>query len=207
MDRDYRSYVGPPERYDLIAMQSFSLLGELGMRQHSNVLDVGAGSLRNGRLLIPLLDKKKYTGIEPNKWLIREGIKHEVGRSLVRIKRPRFLFQSDATNVGPSSIDFVLAQSIFSHTSSKLLRAWAEDISRVLKPGGRLLGTYFQGDRTVATKDWVYPRCTTFRPNDFSSILQDSGLAVRELPVKHPGRQTWFVASIIDPGEPPVNSR
>jgi len=86
-DPHYRAYVGPPEDYDLIAAMTFSLLTTLGLRQHHSLLDVGCGSLRIGRLLIPYLNRGKYFGIEPAEWLVAEGIKQELGETVVQIKR------------------------------------------------------------------------------------------------------------------------
>src|SRR6476660_10600545 len=85
----YRAYVGPPDDYDLISAMTFNLLTTLGLRQHNTVLDIGCGSLRAGRLLIPYLNIGNYTGIEPNKWLVSEGVQHETGQDQIRIKRPR----------------------------------------------------------------------------------------------------------------------
>ncbi len=91
-DAHYRAYVGPPEDYDLIAAMTFNLLTTLGLRQHHSLLDVGCGSLRIGRLLIPYLNRGKYFGIEPNEWLVEEGIRRELGEGLVQIKDPTFYF-------------------------------------------------------------------------------------------------------------------
>src|SRR5271169_3068223 len=78
-DAHYRAYVGPPEDYDLISAMTFNLLTSLGLRQNHALLDIGCGSLRCGRLFIPYLNAGNYTGIEPNQWLIDEGIRREVG--------------------------------------------------------------------------------------------------------------------------------
>ena len=96
-DPQYRAYVGPPEDYDLIAAMAFNLLTTLGLRQHHSLLDIGCGSLRIGRLLIPYLNRGKYFGVEPNEWLVDEGIRRELGETLVQIKRPTFFF-SDSPN-------------------------------------------------------------------------------------------------------------
>src|SRR5881275_994528 len=105
-DSHYRAYVGPPEDYDLIAAMTFNLLTTLGLRQHHSLIDIGCGSLRIGRLLIPYL----------NEWLVDEGIKRELGEALVRIKRPTFFFSDSPETVirAKLSFDFALAQSIFS---------------------------------------------------------------------------------------------
>src|SRR5438309_10445538 len=91
-DAHYRAYVGPPEDYDLIAAIAFNLLTTQGLRQHHTLLDVGCGSLRIGRWLIPYLNRGKYLGFEPNEWLVEQGIKRELGEALLEIKRPTFFF-------------------------------------------------------------------------------------------------------------------
>ena len=96
-DPQYRAYVGPPEDYDLIAAMAFNLLTTLGLRQHHSLLDIGCGSLRIGRLLIPYLNRGKYFGLEPNEWLVEEGIRRELGDTLVQIKQPTFFFPIQRT--------------------------------------------------------------------------------------------------------------
>src|ERR1017187_6689363 len=61
----YRAYVGLPERYDTLAVLQFKVLTDLGLREHHTVLDVGCGSLRLGRLLLPYLLPDRYVGVEP----------------------------------------------------------------------------------------------------------------------------------------------
>ena len=72
-DAHYRAYVGPPEDYDLIAAMTFNLLTTLGLRQHHSLLDVGCGSLRIGRLLIPYLNGINMSELSlTNGWFDRE---------------------------------------------------------------------------------------------------------------------------------------
>ena len=68
----YRAYVGPPHYYDLMAAMAFNLLTICGLREHHRVLDIGCGSLRMGRLLMPYLLAERDTGLEPNRWLVEE---------------------------------------------------------------------------------------------------------------------------------------
>src|SRR5207247_1444352 len=114
-DPHYRAYVGPPEDYDLIAAMTFNLLTTLGLRQHHSLLDVGCGSLRIGRLLIPYLNRGKYFGVEPNKWLVEEGIKRELGEDLVQIKYPTFFFTDSAEAVCEAKglFHFAVTEMIF----------------------------------------------------------------------------------------------
>jgi hypothetical protein len=202
-DRHYRAYVGPPEDYDLIAAMTFNLLTTLGLRQHHSLLDVGCGSLRIGRLLIPYLNRGKYFGLEPNKWLIEEGIEREVGQTLVQIKRPTFFFTEspDAIRQAKVSFDFAVAQSIFSHCGLYLSRGWLAAIAPSLSNDGALVATFLPGEEDSAQTGWIYPDCVNYRPATLERAAADANLRFEILDWKHP-RQTWalFAAPKFDSG-------
>lgn len=191
-DRHYRAYVGPPEDYDLVAAMTFNLLTTLGLRQHHSLLDIGCGSLRIGRLLIPYLNRGKYFGVEPNKWLVDEGIGRELGQTLVQIKRPRFFFSDSPETIteANSAFDFAVAQSIFSHCGLDLIKAWLSAISRSLAQDGALLATFLIGDEDSIRAGWIYPECVNYRPASLERAAKDVNLRFEILDWKHP-RQTW----------------
>lgn len=89
-EADYQAYVGGPGRYDRLSALQFSVLIDAGLRDDHRVCDVGCGSLRLGRLLIPFLKSHRYFGVEPNRWLIEDGFKRELGREILSIKHPQF---------------------------------------------------------------------------------------------------------------------
>jgi len=191
-DPHYRAYVGPPEDYDLIAAMAFNLLTTLGLRQHHSLLDVGCGSLRIGRLLIPYLNRGKYFGIEPNEWLVDEGISRELGKSLVEIKRPTFFFSDSPETIAQAKIsfDFALAQSIFSHCGLDLISGWLSAMSRSLAEDGALAATFLIGEEDSSQMGWVYPECVNYRPPTLARAAADVNLRFEILDWKHP-RQTW----------------
>ncbi len=191
-DAHYRAYVGPPQDYDLIAAMSFNLLTTLGLRQHHTLLDVGCGSLRIGRLLIPYLNPGHYFGIEPNEWLVQEGIEREIGESLLLIKRPKFFYSDspEALVLAKASVDFALAQSIFSHCGVDLISHWLAGISNFLAPAGALLATFLPSDKDSPLAGWTYPDCVTFRPDTLGRLANEAKLGFKVLDWKHP-RQTW----------------
>ena len=193
-DSHYRAYVGPPEDYDLIAAMTFNLLTTLGLRQHHSLLDVGCGSLRIGRVLIPYLNHGKYFGVEPNEWLVREGIKRELGEALLEIKRPTFFFSDspDAIAQANTSFDFVLAQSIFSHCGLDLIKNWISAISRSLAQNGALIATFLIGEKDSPKMGWIYPDCVNYRPATLKQAAADANLRFQILDWKHP-RQTWVL--------------
>ena len=202
-DAHYRAYVGPPEDYDLIAAMTFNLLTTLGLRQYHSLLDVGCGSLRIGRLLIPYLNRGKYFGVEPNEWLVQEGIKRELGEALLEIKRPTFFFSDSPEAIAQAKVPFhfAVAQSIFSHCGLDLIKKWLSAISRSLAEDGALVATFLPGEEDSPTKGWVYPECVNYRPATMRQAAADAGLRFELLDWKHP-RQTWalFAAPTFDSG-------
>jgi SAM-dependent methyltransferase len=191
-DPHYRAYVGPPEDYDLIAAMTFNLLTTLGLRQHHSLLDIGCGSLRIGRLLIPYLNRGKYFGVEPNEWLVEEGIRRELGPSLVEIKRPTFFFTDSPESIAKAAtaFDFAMAQSIFSHCGLDLIKGWLSAASRSLANNGALVATFLTGEEDSPRAGWIYPECVNYRPATLERAAAEVNLRFEILNWKHP-RQTW----------------
>ncbi len=187
----YRAFVGPPRDYDLIAAMCFNLLTCMGLRQQHRLLDIGCGSLRLGRLFIPYLNVGHYVGLEPNAWLVEEGIRNETGKALIDIKRPRFLFGSSPSLLdGIDVFDYALAQSIFSHCSREMIGDWLHGVARVLAPAGVLLATHLAADSDSLEQGWIYPGCVGYTEPTMRQLAQDAGLRYIPVEWRHP-RQTW----------------
>lgn len=91
----------------------FNLLMSLGLREHHSLLYIGCGSLRGGRLLIMYLLPDRYYGIEPETWLLDEGIAKHLGRGLMSTSRPVFSNNANFTLTQFNrTFDFLLAQSV-----------------------------------------------------------------------------------------------
>ena len=196
-DDHYRAYVGPPNQYDFMGATQFRLLTTLGLREHHTVLDFGCGSLRAGRLLIPYLLPGRYFGFEPNGWLIDEAIDREIGRDLIAIKQPTFeRGPAFAASKSAARVDYIIANSIFSHSGRDLISAALRDFKITLKPDGLALATFVFPHQLGNAPEfngtgWVYPECVTYRSETIVRLISECGLAGRQLPWFHP-RQTWF---------------
>lgn len=194
----HRAYVGPEDRYDLVGAMQFRLLCALGLRENHKLLDLGCGSLRAGRLLIPYLTRGNYHGVEPNHWLVEQGIEREIGRDLIALKWPHFhsidTFEVDQCG---RDFDYILAQSIFSHTGVDLLRRALASFARALSPRGLGAVTFIHAEiasgSVADSNGWVYPGVVTYTPQRLQEEFQSCGLAGRPLPWYHPNRQTWYV--------------
>ena len=147
----YKAYVGPTDRFDFMGATQFSLLFHLGLRDYHSVLDFGCGSLRLGRCVIPYLQEDKYFGIDPNKWLIEDGIENELGASAVSLKNPKFSYNTDFDcGVFGEKFDFIIAQSIFTHTGPSHFKSFLKSAAENLKPDGALTAKFSPAGRSAA---------------------------------------------------------
>jgi len=204
-EEHWRAYVGPQEDYDLMGASQFALLFREGLRESHRLLDIGCGSLRAGRFLIPYLGVGNYIGVEPSAWLIEQAIENEIGNDLVRIKRPTFLrndsFQYE--ELLPRSFDYILLQSIFSHTSVVLLHRALSEVARLLSVDGQALFTVITSDCPGADampsaadiEGWRYPGCVKIDVRRLFSIAEESRLQLEFLDWEHP-RQQWLKARL-----------
>lgn len=194
----YTAYVGPPSQYDYMGASQFNLLCALGLREKHKLLDFGCGSLRAGRLLIPYLNPGNYHGVEPNAWLINDAIKKEIGRDLIRLKKPFFSNDGSGNCVDfpDGSFDYILAQSIFSHTGKDLLvRIW-RSFKNKIKKRGIIAATFIhtrEEEADFSGSGWIYPDCVRYNPASIQSLLSELGFFCQRLPWHHP-RQTWYLA-------------
>lgn len=198
----YTAFVGPPSQYDYMGASQFNLLCALGLRENHKLLDFGCGSLRAGRLFIPYLNSGNYYGIEPNVWLIEDAIEREIGKDLIKIKRPFFSNDDSGNclNIPDKIFDYILAQSIFSHTGKDLLfRIWMS-FKRKIKNRGIVVATFIhtnEGESEFAGSGWIYPHCVRYHPSSIKCFLGELGFYCQRLPWYHP-RQTWYL-SVLSP--------
>lgn len=197
-DAHYRAWVGPSEEYDLITALQVSLLLAAGLREGHRLCDVGCGSLRAGRMLIPYLRPGGYFGIEPEKWLVEEGIEKEMGRGILETKRPSFRFVTDfSLNGFGTEFDFVIAQSVFSHTLPDLLRLGLRNIAGSLSPSGMLLATWNEAspgaggprlgpEGEVFPNGWIRKGIYDYPWEEMQESLRQGGLVGRRLRWPHP---------------------
>ena len=193
----YRAFVGPPGRYDLIGASQFALLYMMGLREQHRLLDLGCGSLRLGRMAIPYLLEGRYFGVDPEAWLIDEGFARELGRDARVLKQPRFDNNSDfRVDVFGERFDFIIAQSVFSHTTAALARSALKNLGEQLAEGGLVLTNWLIAEDAPANDggelEWVYPDCVVFSSAQIDDLARDAGLVARRTGWVHP-TLTWYV--------------
>ncbi|MCH8025204.1 MAG: class I SAM-dependent methyltransferase [Chloroflexi bacterium] len=194
--RHHRAYVGAAEGYDISGALQFNILTFLGLRQDHYLLDIGCGSLRGGRLSMSYLEPERYYGIEPEEWLIEEGIANEVGQDLIDLKRPAFSNDSTFTlTTFGRQFDFILAQSIFSHASRSQIERCLSQAKQVMAPNALFAATFVQGEQDYEGDGWVYPGCVSYSLERMTALAEEQGLACQTIEWPHPAQQTWVVYS------------
>ncbi len=177
----------------------FALLCALGLRENDRLLDIGCGSLRGGRLFIPYLAPGGYAGIEPNQWLVEEGIAKQLGDDLVELKRPTFFYNERFDAPGQEPFAYIVAQSIASHTGPELTQALLAAVAGGLAPSGIAAITFIHGQPDSTEEGWKQPGIVRYRRRTVRRWLAQAGLSGVPLRWHHP-RQTWW--AIVHEGAP-----
>ena len=178
-------------------VRPFRALFDLGMRETDDVLDYGCGSLRVGRFLIMYLDAGHYYGIEPSRWAVQEGLK-EIG-SIGQTKAPQFKHQKsyatfDAGLFGPGQLfDWVLFSGVLTHMDHAQLRSSLYTAAKVLKPGGRIVGSYLPQGPDHEGEGWLYPQQAPHYWSCLKTAIANTPLRLREIDVPGDPAQ-WFDA-------------
>ena len=82
--------------------------------------------------------------------------------------RPRFVIgdSPDALTGLDKTIDFAVAQSIFSHSGPDLVKGWLTGLAPLLSSSGALVATFVVGEKNCNQNGWTYPDCVEYRSND-----------------------------------------
>jgi len=193
---------GPVHRFGETGRYALDSLKQNGLEKNSFVLDLGCGALRIGYWLVRYLDAERYCGIEPQRPHLDAGIRYAIGPELAAEKRPRFDYGEDFDfSVFGVKFDFVVARSIFSHTSPQMIRRALESFRDNSADRGIMLASYKHTRRSDGGADvvdihntgeeWTWRR---YAPSHIHGLARECGLAADDFGKKYNG-QVWLRVS------------
>lgn len=154
------------------------LLERQGMKSRHSVLDIGCGSLRVGRFLIPTLQKGKYFGIDPNVWLIYMAIEEELPEGLLERKGPTFSDDSNLyAGVFGRKFDYVLICHVLTHGGDKQIGVAIKKAAKALAPGGKIILDLYPGGPHYEGSEWRYPQISHHYQSCLEPAAEAAGLS------------------------------
>lgn len=194
--RDHRLYVaGHWDTPGGDGLVQFELLKHYGLEPHHRVLDFGCGSLRIGRHLIPYLDRDRYFGIDPNRWLIDAGLEREIPPELVEEKSPQFSYNADFdASVFDLAFDVVFAHAVLTHACHRQINVLMRSLPAALKDDGFLAGDICGKKPDYQADCWSYPASVHHLKACVRRVPDTLGYGFEWIPRKltKPLERKWF---------------
>ena len=138
---NYKSFSSIEETYYRNGAGIFlTLLNRFDLKATDNVLDIGCGSLRVGKHLIPFLETSAYCGIEPERKFVDEGIKWELSKSMTDLKEPKFSSGADfPCQTFNKTFNLALAAYVFVSCSPSQLKTCLTNLKPCLADNGKFI--------------------------------------------------------------------
>lgn len=136
-------------RFEELGNLQKDFLIDKGLKPNHVLYDIGCGSLRLGRKIIPYLDKDNYIGIEKNKKVLKAGMNKELSDSIQEEKNPQFIIDEDFNfEKIDKKPDFVIVQSVFTHLPKEKINQCFKNLMNKIKPDKSctFYATYFIED-------------------------------------------------------------
>lgn len=122
-----------------------------------------------------------------------EGIRQELGQEILAVKRPTFSYDRDFTlSAFGRQFDFLLAQSVFSHSAPRQVRRCLAEARAVMTPTAIFIATYWRGRESYTGEECVYPGRVRYTAGDMAALAREQGLVCQTLDWAHPSGQTWI---------------
>jgi SAM-dependent methyltransferase len=194
VEADPRAAVGGC--WEEIGQLQFDFLLRWGLPPHHKLLDLGCGTLRGGRKLIPYLEPGNYSGVDLSSKAIDYAKDLVEWEGLVE-QRPRLLVAGDKSldfgMFADEHFDVILAQSVFTHLPPKHIEACIEHIGPMMEERSLFFFTYLPAPEYARTglKDFRYPL------SFFEEVSERHGFSLEDVSrdYPHPWGQKMLILS------------
>lgn len=171
---NHQNYVGPEEKYYTFGPRVFlEILAATGIQPSHKVLDVGCGSLRVGKLLIPYLNAGNYTGIEPNSEMLMAGLTYELSTPMINDKAPVFGASPEFIPPHAGHFDLVIAIQVFIHCGPQ---QFVDFLTKMRELSSMVYVTLKIDEENPGTTDWPNPANIRYPAASHQQTVYDWGL-------------------------------
>src|SRR5688572_27285461 len=155
---DYQKGIGG--YWEEMGNLQFEFLKSQGLTPKHTLLDIGCGTLRAGRLIIPYLDRGHYTGFDVSKQAI-ETAEELCRREGLLVHEPRLLHVPDGRlnfSFLVDRFDYLLAQSVFTHLRETHIKECFANIHKVITARSKFFFTIYESEKnqTLGHKTFGY---------------------------------------------------
>jgi hypothetical protein len=194
--QQWRKRAGNPLMFDTIGATQFAILTLFfGLRERHKLLEIGAGSLRAARFIIPYLDAGHYFGVEPNTESVRLGIEFELGPEMAKRKKPRFISRSDfGFHEFGEHFDYVLSYSVFPHVPPPQIPTIFQNTVECFHDHSIMLATavFAEGEEQIMdARKWTKRPVNRYSVARFEEAARTAGFELVRLGYVF---QDWFIA-------------
>lgn len=151
-----KRYVGGINTFEEAGRKQFEFLVAEGLRPNHELLDVGCGNCRAGRLFIAYLEPEHYVGLEHHQWLIdaakedeRINIINKKGEKLFDVQKPHFIINDNFdlfTIYAYQMFDYIIAKSVFTHLTKERIEQCCKVMKEYIKPDSKFYASISVGD-------------------------------------------------------------
>jgi cyclopropane fatty-acyl-phospholipid synthase-like methyltransferase len=189
-------YVCNPKIFDATNQRCMDILTQAGLTKKMTLLDVGAGVLGPGYLIMDYLWKNKYSAIEPNGWLIDTAEKFNENKGKERGMKVYNIDDFKLTKT-LKKYDYVFSHSIIPHATRAQIVTMFEEAYASLKEDGTMVMSFYDNFSTDADPEaWVYPSGVQYTAAFINRLAWEAGFKQVDtfLDREHPSNHSWVIA-------------
>ena len=184
---NHKNYVGDYAQFDRMGQWQFDFVKNTGeVNKTTKFLDVGCGTMRLGKHIIPYLNKNNYTGLDFNQQMVNEGIKQELTEDIVKTKQPKFVFSNCFDTTDCVKQDFIWINAVFNHLKLTTIKTALENLLKCSHMDTHLYFTYWEGASTNYDNDQYdsNKRDHTHTKQEMLQLCEDTGWEAWQLEEK-----------------------